>query len=860
MGAEAAGKQDAQDESQYQYRVRLLESIQIDEIWLPLVIKIPKDQVPFYWGCMMAGCESRRVISNELCRTHRQQFMANEEYDSELTFARNVADPRFGMRMQEAPCRICEVRPTHSRHSELCERHKWIWRRSKEYPLGKAGQREWLHQQEPLPSFGECAVPRCEASAANPIGLCGAHTKAYERDGNSKEVGLEYGWKQRDAAGEVHRLRPVDVPRVMAWSQVAKPIFWNGTLNTIGLPRLMGLEIRYTIQSRMQDRDAARWDLTSVEKLIEYAIERNLQSFIDLRSGFNQVRLLNGRDKRLQAIARQVVWYLEPLYLTEEDAKSKGILYFKHFEYDVPGMRGYVDLRSVGQTWLRDVTWESLKDSIEGANPPRNRSTFDAIRRSIIELGAYLERSAEEGGREPSVLGQRDAKGFAREYSFRLSKGLPSTVLTTGYGTPAVVTENTRRFVYSGIRRVLRFACDSGLDHELGIPREFILAFPQAHSKNEIRRRPLSDEAHRAVCDPSNLLLLEGMDPTKGGVRDVWETLMFTGRRASEALELRLDCLTVSNGMNLLHFRETKVGIGESIVPIPDQLRLRLEKRQEISRTMIEAKLGRKLTSEDLKRVALFPSRVRNPTCEKSISYGQYLTKFREWTQGMKIGHVVSHQARHTIATQLLRSGASTAHIKHYLGHTSERMTEHYVHVVNEDLERVLQQVWVEGPGASTPGAALPQSRDSLGRAGKSGPNENHGKSATMIDLLRASSPTQGGVCTFQPVVRGAECPWSLDCEGCKHFVLTGADLNYWRRKQEQWRILAENAPDESVRDYMHAIWKPMGEALKGLEGALLERSLLQEAENLDLRRPQDFFRPLWNYGYKIEGRGNDRD
>lgn len=41
---------------------------------------------------------------------------------------------------------------------------------------------------------------------------------------------------------------------------------------------------------------------------------------------------------------------------------------------------------------------------------------------------------------------------------------------------------------------------------------------------------------------------------------------------------------------------------------------------------------------------------------------------------------------------------------------------------------------------------------------------------------------------------RGA-CPWNRDCHNCDTFVTSGADLLHWRRKREQWRILAEGTP-----------------------------------------------------------------
>jgi hypothetical protein len=64
--------------------------------------------------------------------------------------------------------------------------------------------------------------------------------------------------------------------------------------------------------------------------------------------------------------------------------------------------------------------------------------------------------------------------------------------------------------------------------------------------------------------------------------------------------------------------------------------------------------------------------------------------------------------------------------------------------------------------------------------------------------------------------------------------VLSGADLLYWRRKREQWRQLAESAPDEVTADYLHGYFEPTARAIDGLESALAGLGLLDQALALD--------------------------
>ena len=238
----------------------------------------------------------------------------------------------------------------------------------------------------------------------------------------------------------------------------------------------------------------------------------------------------------------------------------------------------------------------------------------------------------------------------------------------------------------------------------------------------------------------------------------------------------------------------------------------------------------------------MFPSTHRNRDGTVSLTYQWFHTRFNAWVDSLDLGRWVPHQARHTLATNLLRAGASLTHIRTYLGQVSDRMAEHYVHLSHSDLEDVLQQVWVAGPGAATPGELL---------VGGCPPMTRERAQSLAIDLSRRSTPAEGGFCTFQPVVDGGACPWNLDCHNCDKFVLSGADLLYWRRKREQWRQLAEGAPDGATADYLHRYFDPTARAIDGLEKALAGLGLLDQALAVDLRKPQDYFHRIWSTAFR---------
>jgi hypothetical protein len=154
-----------------------------------------------------------------------------------------------------------------------------------------------------------------------------------------------------------------------------------------------------------------------------------------------------------------------------------------------------------------------------------------------------------------------------------------------------------------------------------------------------------------------------------------------------------------------------------------------------------------------------------------------------------------------------LAHGAGLHHIRRYLGHVSIRMTEHYAKVATSEIEDILQHIWVAGPAAPNPGELL---------SDPATPMDRRQAEALMIDLSRASTPTEGGFCTYQPVVHGGACPWNLNCHSCDKFVLSGADLLYWLRKREQWASIAERAPDNATADYLHQVFAPTAQASLG--------------------------------------------
>jgi hypothetical protein len=85
-------------------------------------------------------------------------------------------------------------------------------------------------------------------------------------------------------------------------------------------------------------------------------------------------------------------------------------------------------------------------------------------------------------------------------------------------------------------------------------------------------RPPFTDGVARALAGEANLQsLARDHDLFDRGLRDAWETIIVTGRRCSEVLELRLDCLGRYGGLPTLWHDQTKVGSYDAAIRIPER-------------------------------------------------------------------------------------------------------------------------------------------------------------------------------------------------------------------------------------------------------------------------------------------------
>ena len=830
----ALGKDVRENRDRLELLTALINGPAFDPALRPDVIEIPADHPAFPWGCLVPGCTRPRVSIRDLCEGHVKLWNSRPAGVDRVEFLRTAEPLEPAVSFHYGRCIICPDRPAATpRPVRLCARHHNSWRHARrkvrDMPL-----EQWLAAQAPLGSYGYCRVTACGDVAASPLGLCRGHRSAYQYAGSPGRAELPYKW-QRSCE---HLGRPVPVlyhdrDAFDRWCATTAALYKPGQINLLGLSPLLRVEIRWGLFAHGQQRDHTAWHLLWIHWLVNDSRGLNCLAELDTSRCHRQARLT----------AQEIQAHLRPVYFTPNASRDAGFVDGQHFGFRFAGRRGFFDLTGVSQRWLRDLLWDTMTARMRSPQRARSASPYDQLRRSAYGLSAFLEADAPAGGHDPSLLHGEHMQRFVADQRNRAREGLPALGVASRYGVPTTVSETTCRLTFNYGRMLLRPLLESDRPEVLGLDREFITELPPGGQSRGRTRSPFTDEVARALADDANLQRLAAAhDVHDRGLRDIWETLVATGRRAGEVVNLRLECLGRYNGLTMLWHDQTKVGNYDEAVRIPEYIYDRLRERQRTTLTQFEGRNGRLPAPAERSGMALFPSIVRNPAGQRSVSINWFHGHFHDWVEELDLGPCVPHQARHTLATRLLANGAGLHHIRRYLGHLSIAMTEHYAKVAMSEVEDILQHVWVAGPGAPRPGELL--------SAGTTGMSRQEAE-ALAVDLSRRSTPAEGGFCTFQPVVNGQACPWNLNCQGCANFVMSGADLLYWRRKREQWMSIAERAPDDATADYLHGVFEPTAAAIDGLEKALAALGLLQDALALDMRRPQDYFHRLWSTSFR---------
>lgn len=149
-------------------------------------------------------------------------------------------------------------------------------------------------------------------------------------------------------------------------------------------------------------------------------------------------------------------------------------------------------------------------------------------------------------------------------------------------------------------------------------------------------------------------------------------------------------------GLAMFWHDQTKVGNYDAAIRIPERLYQLIEQRQAKTLDRFAARHGHRPAGAERARLALFPSTYRNPDGTVSLTHQWFYSRFRPWVADLDLGRWVPRQARHTLATSLLRHAATLTHIRRYLGQVSDRMAARQRMQPRAEADDQVERSWRE--------------------------------------------------------------------------------------------------------------------------------------------------------------------
>ena len=418
---------------------------------------------------------------------------------------------------------ICPGRPSLQRGVALCTTHVARWRGAGR-PANQALQ-EWLSEQTPFPGSGECQVEVCPELALE-ASMCRCHLQRYRKDRRQGDAWLLKP-QPEDPDGPA---RYAGEAGFIRWCATAAPVYRHGLINLRGLRPLIKAEIQWGLHQHAQIKKRGVWQLSFIQRAADLCRATGMASLAEF-AGIGE-----GYDRRIRLVFAEIADGLRCIYFTPADAKEAGYLETSHFGRRFPRTRSYFSLTDVSQRWLRDLLWDHLAEVLRSPHCPRSRLPFDYTRRAARAERLPGDRRPRRRSRPPGAAGR--ARAAVRRRPAAPGARRPDIAGRGPRRREAVLHRDvTIQAVFNYGRRLLFWALETGDAGQLGLDRGFITALPHRRPPTPAvpqplhrRRRPGAGRRGQPPrTGPSH-------DPNDNGLRDAWETIVFTGRRCSEVL------------------------------------------------------------------------------------------------------------------------------------------------------------------------------------------------------------------------------------------------------------------------------------------------------------------------------------
>ncbi|MFA4085279.1 site-specific integrase [Mycobacteroides salmoniphilum] len=692
----------------------------------------------------------------------------------------------------------------------MCKRHDDLVRHH--VVVRKRPRAEVLETLVVYPSAGDCKVVACDRPALYAtVGLCSSHGCRWRR---MQESGTQ--WSFDDFCRRTHQITD------------SRYVVFRGLR-----PRVTR-QILYGVYTRSRRGSSTR--AQQLQQVIDYI--RALE-VADLRDAKDEPRPDIWPRSTVRPLLNTILKAVEYGDLTPEN--------FRHAEIwpgAVFGMNSQIDFRPITQSWLRAIVQAWCWDHLHRFG---DFTSFIKMVNEVTYLSEYLRDNTKDHGEDISALDRDAVAGFAN-YVAALVRSSASRARNKtergGQNLRFTWNKNVQLGCLLSVQRILRYGRETDRMEAFAgsfmitddlLPARGYTVTGQEHNVG----RALPITVMRQLFSPENQAEFEKMHSYYPRLLRI---LAETGRRPSEIMALRYNCIDNSDGGPFLIYTENKVSAGtRRVLPV---LRVVVDTVREQQSVVRE-----RFPDTEPDDMSLFPRILMNAHGYHSAHVTQFGKTFGDWVRSLprldseEIGDdgdavpfdrskISAYSFRHTYAQRHADAGTPPDVLKELMGHEAINTTMGYYRITQKrrrEAAEVVGNLVISGAELT----AAPMSKSHRLAA-------EH--STIAVPFGKCSNPQN-------VAAEGHGCPIRHRCFGCGSFSSDPSYLPEMRRRlldlkairarvdafegAEEWAKRDARPSDEEIQ----ALQQRIGEEEDKLAHATPEQRTLIEEASTTLRK-----------------------
>jgi integrase len=669
--------------------------------------------------CGVALC-GRAARPSGLCAGHHRRWEVGHLDIAEYT-ATAAALPTLRVPgEQRCEVLVCANAAT---DATLCRPHYDRWKRA-DRPT-RAG---WASSAMAVDRIADCRVAGCSRPCASTkVALCNSHTRRFR----TQSTPFEEFAATADVLAEQ-----------------------RATYDFRGLPPLIGLELRYVVQTRC-DKETVRIrpaEFAGLAAVLRDHASRTESLLSRPLAHWEQLAGLPGRSgaPRLRvALMRFAYDTVTRLAADGTDEWAKEVWDLRRLGLYTPATGRVLRFDDISHPWLRPAIKQWCRQRLA-------RFKISTVSRDLMNLRQFARFLTERHARiAPAGLGRAQILGFVDW--IREQPGTPKTK-SRMLSALRVFIEDCRRFAW------------------LDLPAGFAVYLDDLPKLPDYGPRALDEHVMAQLEHPDALDQLPD-----NGLRGLIVVIMGTGLRANDACRLRFDALEHdAAGAPYLRYFIHKMN-REHRIPIDGRTETAVVAQQH----RVSHRFGNRPSF-------LFPQVHSNPSGQLPFTYSHLRGGLTTWVTRLGVtdrhgqpAKVTLHQFRHTIGTRMIQELPQHV-VQRMLGHESPHMTAHYARLHDSTLRAAFDtfaasRIDIYGtPVTDTDTGDRAEAR------------------WTKERISRAKQTLPNGYCG-RPIQQ--ECPHPNACLTCTDFITDVSFLDLHRDQRDRTRkLIAEADTDGRFR------------------------------------------------------------